>query len=285
MRIKFNNVTHYYQKPKRKKVIEPAIKNIDLTFEEPGEFVMIVGETGAGKTTLLSHINGLLLPYEGTVEVDNFTLTPKKNKNPKLKNIRKRIGYVFQFPEYQLFEDTVLKDIIYGPINFGMTDLEATERAKKVASDLGISDLLDKSPFEISGGQMRKSAIAGIIAYNPDVFLLDEPTRGLDPRGTVEMMKYFNSLREEGKTLIMITHDMDMVYRYATRVIVLQDSEIKFDGKKEDLFQGPFLEYGLSKPKILTIIDEINDEAGFDLPYTIYNEEDLLKALKENCHE
>ena len=141
---------------------------------------MIVGHTGSGKSTLLQHVNGLLLPSSGCVYIDDYKLTSNRRKNPKLKPIRKKIGFVFQFPEYQLFEETVLKDIIYGPINFGMSEQEAIRNAKDVAKELKITNILNKSPFNISGGQMRKVAIAGILAYNPDILLLDEPTNHLD---------------------------------------------------------------------------------------------------------
>ena len=279
MGIKFNDVTYYNEKPKRKKKVEPAINKINLELANEPEFVMIVGKTGVGKSTLLSHINGLLLPSEGSLDVFGYQLTPKKFKNPKLKDVRKKIGYVFQFPEYQLFEDTVLRDITYGPKNFGLSEEEAIKKAKEVAEKLNITSILDKSPFEISGGQMRKAAIAGIVAYEPDVYLLDEPTRGLDPLGAKEVMHFFNSLYKEGKTMIMITHDMDIVYQYATRVIVLDEGEIAFDGRKEDLFREEYAKYGLEKPRIIKIIDKINEELGYDLSYCIYDLDTLLKEL------
>ena len=282
MQIRFNNVTYYYEKKKRKKIVEPAIKNINISFDQPGEFIMIIGKTGAGKSTLLSHINGLLLPSEGSVEVSDYKLTPNKFKNPKLKKIRSKIGYVFQFPEYQLFAETVLQDIIYGPKNFGIKETEAQKRAIDVAKQLNILDILDKSPFEISGGQMRKAAIAGIVAYNPDVYLLDEPTRGLDPKGAVEIMDFFQDLaKNQEKTMIMITHDMDILYQYATRVIVIDEAEIKYDGDKESFFKDEYLKYGFNKPNILKIIDEINKNTKHKISYYNYNIDDLLKSLKD----
>ena len=285
MSIKFNDLSYWYQKPKRGKEAERAIDNINLSLGQTPEFVMIVGKTGVGKSTLLSHINGLLLPSLGSIDVFDYHLTGNVHKNPKLKSVRKKIGYVFQFPEYQLFSDTVLNDIAYGAKNFGATLEEANQRAKEVAKTLGIENILDNSPFEISGGQKRKVAIAGIVAYQPDVYLLDEPTRGLDPQGAVEVMKYFNNLyQEEHKTIIMITHDMDLVYQYATRVIVLAAGKIAFDGKKEDLFKEEYKKYGLEKPKILTLIDIINKNTKYQLPYNNYTEEDLLKSL-EAAHE
>jgi len=282
MAIKFNDVAYYYEKPKRKKIVEPAIKDINLSFNNEPEFVMIVGKTGSGKSTLLSHINGLLLPTSGNLDVEGYRLTPNKFKNPKLKDVRKKIGYVFQFPEYQLFEESVLKDITYGPKNFGYSEEESIKRAKEVANRLNITDILEMSPFEISGGQMRKAAIAGIVAYGPDIYLLDEPTRGLDPLGAKEVMDFFYNLYLEGKTIIMITHDMDLLYQYATRVIVLSDGIVSFDGKKEELFKEEYKKYGLAKPMILNIIDTLNDKLGFKLTYNIYNDKDLLEELKKN---
>ena len=238
MGIRFNQVSHFYEKPKKGILSVAAINDINLSFADQGEFVMIVGHTGSGKSTLLQHINGLLLPTNGCVCIDDLVLTKKKRTNPKLKPIRKNIGFVFQFPEYQLFEETVIKDIIYGPKNFGMSNEEAYKSAKEVARKLNITNILEKSPFNISGGQMRKVAIAGILAYNPSTLLLDEPTRGLDPLGAKEIMAFFKSLQvNEKKTIIMITHDMDLVYEYATRVIVMDKGRVAFDGDKETLFQ------------------------------------------------
>lgn len=283
MSIVFENVTHNYEKPKRNQLLPAALKNINLTIEEDDEFVMIVGATGSGKSTLLQHINGLLLPTEGSLKIGDLVLTKKKNKNPKLKNVRKKIGFVFQFPEYQLFEETVYKDIIYGPKNFGLSDEEAKQRTMDIAKKLKITNILNKSPFNLSGGQMRKVAIAGVLAYNPDVLLLDEPTRGLDPLGAKEIMEFFNQLNKENhKSIIMISHDMDLVYQYATRVVVLKDGLIVYDGKKEALFKGKYLEYGLDKPRILKTIDYLNTELGLNISYENYVLNDLVEALRRS---
>ena len=163
MGIRFNQVSHFYEKPKKGILSVAAINDINLSFADQGEFVMIVGHTGSGKSTLLQHINGLLLPTNGCVCIDDLVLTKKKRTNPKLKPIRKNIGFVFQFPEYQLFEETVIRDIIYGPKNFGMSNEEAYKSAKEVARKLNITNILEKSPFNISGGQMRKVAIAAAV--------------------------------------------------------------------------------------------------------------------------
>jgi energy-coupling factor transport system ATP-binding protein len=260
MAIRFEKVNHFYEKPKKGILSLAAINDINLSIESQGEFVTIVGHTGSGKSTLLQHINGLLLPTDGLVYIDDLVLTKKKRKNPKLKPIRKNIGFVFQFPEYQLFEETVIKDIIYGPKNFGMDQEEAVKNAKQVAEELNISNILEKSPFNISGGQMRKVAIAGILAYHPEILLLDEPTRGLDPLGAKEIMTFFKELQvKENKTIIMITHDMDLVYEYSTRVVVMDQGRIVYDGDKETLFKEEYKNHHLTKPKILEAIDFINE--------------------------
>ena len=282
MAIRFSEVNHFYEKPKKDILSAAAINDINLSIADQGEFVMIVGHTGSGKSTLLQHINGLLLPTSGAVYIDDLVLTRKKRSNPKLKPIRKNIGFVFQFPEYQLFEETVIKDITYGPKNFGMSNEEAIESAKKVAEDLNITNILEKSPFNISGGQMRKVAIAGILAYNPGILLLDEPTRGLDPLGAKEIMNFFKDLQINGnKTIIMITHDMDLVYEHATRVIVMDQGRIVFDGKKEELFKEEYKNHHLTKPKILEAIDFINEKTGRNIGYDNFTLNDLLKSLKE----
>ena len=174
MSIKFQEVSHFYEKTKKNEFSPAAIKGINLEIQEQGEFIMIMGHTGSGKSTLMQHINGLLLPTEGEVLIGDLRITNKKRKNPKLAPIRKKIGFVFQFPEYQLFEETVLKDIMYGPRNFGYSLEDAKKAAINIAERLNITSILDASPFNLSGGQMRKVAIAGILAYEPDILLLDE---------------------------------------------------------------------------------------------------------------
>ncbi|MGM9972190.1 MAG: energy-coupling factor transporter ATPase [Anaeroplasmataceae bacterium] len=283
MGIEFKEVTHSYKGYKKKDVIT-AIKDINLNIEECDEFVSIVGRTGSGKSTLISHMNGILLPSSGTVSIFNEILTPKKNKNPKLKPIRKRVGFVFQFPEYQLFEETVYKDICFAPKNFGFKEEEIKKNVSEVCNILGINeDILQKSPFNLSGGQMRKVAVAGILAYNPDILVLDEPTRGLDPIGAEELMEIFLRIHKElHKTIILISHDMNLVYRYSTRVVVMKDARIVYDGDKVNLFSNDkYKDYFLDKPEILHTIDEINKKLGYNLDYNYFNQTELLDALRE----
>ena len=286
MGISFEKVSHYYRGIRRKDITR-ALTDIDLVISDKDEFVALVGKTGSGKTTLLSHMNALLLPTEGNVKVFDYVITPKERKNPKLNKIRKRVGYVFQFPEYQLFEETVLKDIMFAPLNFGFSKEEAKEKALEIAKKLDIEKLLNKSPFDLSGGQMRKVAIAGIISYDPDIILLDEPTRGLDPVGAKEIMDLFNDIHKTfHKTIIMITHDMNLVYEYASRIVVLKNSKITYDGKKEELFKSDvYKENSLNKPEVLKLVDYLNDKFDYKLDYNIYTIEELVDKLKEVANE
>lgn len=286
MGISFKEVSHEYRGI-RKKDITIALDNINLDINEKDEFVALVGRTGSGKTTLLSHMNALLLPTRGNIQIFDYTITPKANKNPKLNKIRKRVGYVFQFPEYQLFEETVLKDIMFAPLNFGATKEEALKASKRIAKELGIDKLLNKSPFDLSGGQMRKVAIAGILSYEPDIILLDEPTRGLDIKSSQEIMELFERIHKElHKTIIIITHDMDLVYNYATRVIVLNKTKIVYDGSKEELFSTDvYKENSLRKPEVLKIVDYLNKKLDLKLDYNIHNINELISKLKEVYNE
>ena len=278
MDIKFEKVSHIY---KGFKSSVDAIKDIDLTINECDEFVAIVGKTGSGKSTLVQHLNALLLPTSGNLFVLGQKLPP--NKREKINHLRQKVGLVFQFPEYQLFDETVIKDIMFGPLNFKVSKSVAKERAIKVAELVKISeDLYDKSPFQISGGQMRRVAIAGILSMDPKVLVLDEPTRGLDPSGRDEVMEIFKSLNEnERKTIIMITHDMDLVSKYAKRVVVLKDGGLVFDGKKEELFSHPnFQDFSLSLPEPLKIMQHLSKE--LNIPYVPkYSLEEVFKYLKE----
>ena len=281
MGISFQKVEHIYKGAKKKEIIK-ALEDINLDISEKGEFIAVVGKTGSGKSTLLKHMNGLQIPTDGIIQIFDYTITKKKNKNPKMKKIRKRVGYVFQFPEYQLFEETVLKDIMFAPINFGFTREEAKEKAISIMKLLNIEKLADKSPFNISGGQMRRVAIAGILSYDPDIILLDEPTRGLDPKGANDIMELFYKLHvETNKTIIMISHDMDIVYKYANRIIVLNDAKQVYDGDKVKLFETDiYKDNHLTKPEVLKLIDYLNEKLHLNISYEHYDLDDLLKYLE-----
>ena len=280
------NATHLKKYYGKDESLVKALDDVNVSVKN-GQFVAIIGTSGSGKSTLMEHMNALILPSTGTVQIFEHTITPKKNKNPKLKQVRKRVGFVFQFPEYQLFEETVLKDIMFAGKNFGYKEEQAKTEAMKTAMLLKIEEgLLKRSPFNLSGGQMRKVAIAGILAYNPDIILLDEPTRGLDPKTAEEIMEIFYEIfKETQKTFILISHDMNLVYKYATRVVVLNQSKIVFDGDKVDLFSSPlYQENHLAKPDVLDMIDYLNDTMGYGLDYHIFDEKELIESVVK-CHE
>ncbi len=278
MGIQFEKVGYAYRGIKKSYV---ALKDITLDIKPEGEFVAIVGHTGSGKSTLVQHMNALLLPTAGTLKVFGQTLPPKKKE--KINHLRKEVGLVFQFPEYQLFEDTILKDIMFGPKNFKISDEEAIEKAKYAAKLVDISsDLYEQSPFRISGGQMRRVAVAGILAMEPKVLVLDEPTRGLDPKGRKDLMQVFIDIHEqENKSIVLISHDMDIVAKYAKRVIVLDKAKVVFDGKKEDLFSHPnFQSFHLELPTPLSILKHLEKTLG--VPYVPqYDYDSLLQYLRE----
>jgi len=282
MGIQFKEVSYAYR---GLKVNYDAIKQVNLDINHEGEFIAIVGQTGSGKSTLVQHMNALLLPTSGKVIVFGQELPPKKKE--KINYLRQKVGLVFQFPEYQLFEETIIKDIMFGPKNFKSTEEEALEKAKKAAQIVGIDEsLYQQSPFRISGGQMRRVAVAGILAMEPEILVLDEPTRGLDPKGRKDLMQIFNQLHHTfNKTIILISHDMDLVSEFAKRVIVLKDGYVVFDGKKEDLFEHPSFEaFHLDMPTPLKILKHLNHT--LNIPYVPqYNFSDLLSYLKEVDHE
>ncbi|MBS5852206.1 MAG: energy-coupling factor transporter ATPase [Staphylococcus sp.] len=251
MGINFQNVDFKYSK----KASYKQLDNVNLRINEKNEFVMIVGHTGSGKSTLVQHMNGLLLATCGKVEVFNINVI--RSKKIKLKPIREHVSLVFQFPEYQIFESTVLEDIMFGPKNFGKSKDEAKELAIKAAHLVGINDdILDRSPFTLSGGQMRRVAIAGAMAIDPDILILDEPTVGLDPKGKDELMNLLVKMHNEThKTIIMISHDMNIVASYAKRILVMDQGKLIYDGNKEELFTDEeFLKaHNLDLPVISTI--------------------------------
>lgn len=278
MGILFKDVSYAYKGVKDDRF--EAINGINLKIKD-GEFVAIIGKTGSGKSTLVQHMNALLQPSKGTVEIYGNIL-PKKRKQ-KIGPIRKHVGLVFQFPEYQLFEYTVLKDIMFGPKNFGLKEEEAEKKAREAAKLVGLGDeILERSPFRISGGQMRRTAIAGILAMEPHVLVLDEPTRGLDPQGTKEVMELFNKIHEEyNKTIVLVSHDMNIVSKYAKRIIVLKDGKIVFDGNREELFlSSNFKDFSLEKPLALEFMEYLSET--LNIPFKpLFNEEDIISYLKE----
>ncbi len=254
MAITFQKVGYQYPQIQQQKW---AISQIDLLIEPTKEFVAVIGHTGSGKSTLIQHMNALLTPTTGQLKVFEHEVAKGKPLSP----IRKRVGMVFQFPEYQLFEETVERDIMFGPLNFGVSKEDATTKAAEVLAVVGMDEsFLSRSPFSLSGGQMRRVAIAGILAMEPDILVLDEPTVGLDPAGQEDMMKLFTALHETyHKTLILVTHDMNIVAEYAKRVLVMKEGQLVFDGTPKDLFtdQTVLASLQLGRPDMMNVFEHI----------------------------
>jgi energy-coupling factor transport system ATP-binding protein len=260
-----------------------AIQDIDLTIPT-GQFLAVIGHTGSGKSTLLQHLNGLLKPTEGVVQVGEHQIKAKQ-KAKSLKPVRQKVGIVFQFPEHQLFEETVLKDICYGPMNFGVSEEEAIKRAKELIVKVGLSEeVLNKSPFDLSGGQMRRVAIAGVLAMNPEVIVLDEPTAGLDPRGQREIMDMFYDLhKEKGLTTILVTHSMEDAAHYAEEIVIMQKGRLKRKGSPEEIFSSAdeLFEMGLDVPDVVRFQYQLEHKTGKKLPKTCLTIEELASAIRK----
>ena len=251
MPIKFEQVYFTYQE--NTPLESKAITDINLEIND-GEFVSLVGHTGSGKSTLIQQINALLKPTSGRVISGDFVIDAKEKKVKNLKQLKQYAGIVFQFPEYQLFEETVLKDVSFGPKNFGDNEEDSIKKAKQALKLVGIDEsLFDKSPFELSGGQKRRVAIAGIIALNPKVLILDEPTAGLDPQGEKEIMELFNKIYSNETTIIMVTHNMDNVLKYSNRVMVMEKGKVVCDKKPLELFSEDNLyeQYNIDEPLVI----------------------------------
>lgn len=235
-----------------------ALFDINLSIKE-GSYTAFIGQTGSGKSTIMQLLNGLNVPTEGAVIVDDIKITAD-SKNKDIKPVRKKVGLVFQFPESQLFEETVLKDVAFGPQNFGVSIEEAKQLAREKLAMVGISEeFFEKNPFELSGGQMRRVAIAGILAMEPEVLVLDEPTAGLDPKGRRELMSLFKELNQNGMTIVLVTHLMDDVANYADYVNVLESGKLVRSGYPKEVFQDvDFLESKqLGVPKITKFAQQL----------------------------
>lgn len=252
----------------------------DINIEIPhGQFVGLIGHTGSGKSTFIQHLNALLKPTSGTVTVDGEDINADKIT---AKNVRYKVGLVFQYPEYQLFEETVYADIAFGPKNMGLSETEIDERVREAAHFVGVPDeQFEKSPLELSGGQKRRVAIAGVIAMRPGVLILDEPTAGLDPAGCEQILRNICDYRTQtGSTVIIVSHSMDDVARLADRLVVFNHGAIRFDGTPEEVFSQPeeLRSIGLAVPAATELAMELK-RLGLRLPNSIYTNEQLEKAL------
>jgi energy-coupling factor transport system ATP-binding protein len=258
-----------------------AIEDVSIDIPS-GVYMAIIGHTGSGKSTVLQHLNALLQPTKGTVEIGEHEIkASQKNKN--LKKVRQKVGIVFQFPEHQLFEETVEKDIIFGPLNFGVSETEAKERARVALKQVGLEeDILNKSPFDLSGGQMRRVAIAGVLAMEPDVIVLDEPTAGLDPRGRKEVMDMFFSLHKERKlSTILVTHSMEDAARYADQIVIMQQGKVVKKGTPEEIFSAPteLVEMGLDVPEVVRFQLKLEEKLGIKLEKIFLTIDELSTAV------
>lgn len=278
MSIKIENLNHVYMPNSPFEKV--ALKNINIEIEN-GEFIALIGHTGSGKSTLIQHINGLLKPTSGSIYIDNNELG---SKEVSLSDIRKKVGLVFQYPEYQLFEETVEKDIAYGPKNIGIDkEDEINDLVKKSMEIVGLDyeRYRNKSPFELSGGEKRRVAIAGIVAMEPSVLILDEPTAGLDPIGRDEILNRIKELHDKyNMTIIIVSHSMEDVARFAQRIIVMNNGSIELDGSCSEVFrQVDLLErLGLAVPEVKYLQMRLK-EAGFNISDEIYTIEEAKKEI------
>lgn len=280
MSIVINNLSHIYMKntPFEKK----ALDDISISIQD-GELIALIGHTGSGKSTLIQHLNGLLKPDSGTICIDGTDIT---KKNVKLKEVRKKVGLVFQYPEYQLFEETIEKDIAFGPKNLGLSDEEVKNRVVRAMNSVGLDYEVyrNKSPFEISGGQKRRVAIAGVVAMEPKVLILDEPTAGLDPSGRDEILRQIQMFHKDYKmTIILVTHSMEDVAKVADRVIVMDRSKCILDGPVSNVFaQVKVLEsVGLAVPQVTYLMIKLK-ERGYNIKQDIFTLEQAKSAII-NC--
>ncbi len=275
--LKTENLTFTYGEGTPFKIT--ALDNVNIELSK-GEFVAIIGHTGSGKSTLVQHLNGLLKPTNGKIFLDGKNIHDSKST---LYDARFRVGLCFQYPEYQLFEETVYKDIAFGPTNMGLSKTEIDERVRNAAKYVGIPDeMLLKSPFDLSGGEKRRVAIAGVISMEPEILILDEPTSGLDPMGREQILGLIKKYREQtGKTVIIVSHSMDDVARYATKVIVMNSSRVEMTGTVDEVFEkaSRLREIGLSVPQITEIFIKLR-EKGYPVSEKIYTVEQGYAELK-----
>ena len=282
MSIKIENLTHIYMEgsPFEKK----AIEDVNVSIND-GEFIALIGHTGSGKSTLIQHINGLLKPHSGRIIIDDADIT---DKSVKLSEIRKKVGLVFQYPEYQLFEETIEKDIAFGPKNLGLNEEEVTERVKKAMNIVGLDyeEYRYKSPFDLSGGQKRRVAIAGVVAMEPKVLILDEPTAGLDPKGRDDILQQIKNFHKNyNMTIILVSHSMEDVAKVASRIVVMHKAKIILDNKPSKIFNeiDTLESVGLAVPQVTYLVRELRRK-GFNLSEDIFTieqaKQEILKVIR-----
>lgn len=277
MPIEIKNLTHTYAEGSAFQ--STAIHNVSVTIED-GEFVTVVGHTGSGKSTLVQHLNGLLQPTSGQILIDGEDVNGEKVNR---RAIRQKVGLVFQYPEYQLFEETVAKDIAFGPKNLGLSEQEIDQRVRRAMAhvELDYNTYAERSPFELSGGQMRRVAIAGVLAMEPRVLILDEPTAGLDPHGRDRILGMIKNLHAEGNTtVIMVSHSMDDVAKLATRIMVMSRGElVAYDTPRAIFRQADMMQsIGLDVPEAAKLCARLR-ACGLDLPEDLYTQEELREAI------
>ena len=283
MAVKVENVFYTYSPKSPTATL--ALNDVSLSIEEHS-FVAFVGETGSGKSTLVQTLNALIVPNKGQIQVDDFVITSNPKKNKRIKELRKHIGLVFQFPEYQLFEDTVEKDVAFGVKNFGAKEQEALEKAREAILSVGLDEsYFTRSPFDLSGGEKRRVAIAGILAINPDILVLDEPTAGLDPKGVNDIMSLVCKMHEMGKTIILVTHDMDIVMKYCQKVFVLKKGKMVFEGTPYQLFAQDSEDLSIEMPILFELARKLKNKGLKINVESIRNIDDFVKQLLEAKHE
>jgi energy-coupling factor transport system ATP-binding protein len=281
MDISLKNVEYRYQADSPFERLAISDVSIDVP---SGMYLAVIGHTGSGKSTVLQHLNALLKPTKGSVLIGSREIKAgRKEKN--LKGVREKVGIVFQFPEHQLFEETVEKDIMFGPMNFGVTEKEAKARAKAAINLVGLpEEILEKSPFDLSGGQMRRVAIAGVLAMEPEVIVLDEPTAGLDPRGRKEIMDLFYSLhKKRNLSTVLVTHSMEDAARYADDIVVMHQGKVFTKGTPEQIFSNPkaLLELGLDVPEVVGLQLKIEEAFNTKFSKISLSEEELAEMVAE----
>lgn len=275
MSIQVKNLVHIY-----KEGHHVALDDISFDIEK-ATFTSIIGKTGSGKSSLIQHLNAILLPTSGTIKIKNFLIEkPSGKKKVSYHALRKKVGLVFQFSEYQLFEETILKDVMFGPLNYDVEPKKAEQLARKYLEMVHIGEeLFNRSPFDLSGGQKRRVAIAGILAMEPEIIVLDEPTAGLDPQGAQDIMALFLELKKKyRKTLIVVSHDMDLVYQYSDEVILLDQGKLVLKDKTVPFFNNELIyQYGVAKPSLLQTYEMVKaDKPSHKITFN-----SLIKQLKD----